>query len=164
MPANESPKAASSSATVASGRSGQWRPSRRQERVATSKKVGAVADWRSWKLIVRDLAVERGDRRVLDHVTFTVGCAEAVVLRGPNGTGKTTLSRKLARILADDRRVQLRVPARGYAVYAPKLSQGASSGITAGRLRCMPPSDAVRLVKAALDHSLKSAGIETIDR
>ena len=30
-------------------------------------------------------------------------------------------------------------------------------------LRNMPPSDAVRLVKAALDRSLKSAGIETID-
>jgi heme exporter protein A len=67
--------------------------------VAARKKVGAVADWRSWKLIVRDLAVERGDRRVLDHVSFTVGCGEAVVLRGPNGTGKTTLIRAIAGLL-----------------------------------------------------------------
>ena len=58
-----------------------------------------MADWRSWKLIVRDLAVERGDRRVLDHVSFTVGCGEAVVLRGPNGTGKTTLIRAIAGLL-----------------------------------------------------------------
>ncbi len=84
---------------LASRRSGQWRPSRRQVTVAASKKVGVVADWRSWKLIVRDLAVERSDRRVLDHVSFTVGCGEAVVLRGPNGTGKTTLIRAIAGLL-----------------------------------------------------------------
>lgn len=48
---------------------------------------------------MRDLAVERGDRRVLERVSFTVRGGEAVVLRGPNGTGKTTLIRAIAGLL-----------------------------------------------------------------
>ncbi len=46
-----------------------------------------------------ELAVDRGDRRVLDHVSFEVAAGEAVVLRGPNGTGKTTLIRAIAGLL-----------------------------------------------------------------
>ena len=46
-----------------------------------------------------DLAVDRGDRRVLDGVSFTVEAGEAVILRGPNGTGKTTLIRTIGGLL-----------------------------------------------------------------
>ena len=47
-------------------------------------------------LHVRDLACARGGVPVLDGVTFDVGPGEALILRGPNGVGKTTLLRTLA--------------------------------------------------------------------
>ncbi|MEY4698035.1 MAG: heme exporter ATP-binding protein CcmA [Pseudomonadota bacterium] len=47
-------------------------------------------------LAVRGLAVARGGIRVLEEVTFTVAAGQALVLRGPNGVGKTTLLRTLA--------------------------------------------------------------------
>ena len=58
-----------------------------------------MAARRTWRLIVNGLAVDRGDRRILDHVSFQVDAGEAVVLRGPNGTGKTTLIRAIAGLL-----------------------------------------------------------------
>ena len=47
-------------------------------------------------LQVRDLACARGGVPVLEGVTFDVGQGEALILRGPNGVGKTTLLRTLA--------------------------------------------------------------------
>lgn len=47
-------------------------------------------------LIVSDLTVARGGAPVLSGVTFSVQAGEALVLRGPNGVGKTTLLRTLA--------------------------------------------------------------------
>lgn len=58
-----------------------------------------LAARRTWRLIVNELAVDRGDRRVLDRVSFEVNAGEAVVLRGPNGAGKTTLIRAIAGLL-----------------------------------------------------------------
>ena len=43
-----------------------------------------------------DVSVARGGVRVLDGVSFTLDPGEALVLRGPNGVGKTTLLRTLA--------------------------------------------------------------------
>ncbi|MBT8410646.1 MAG: heme ABC exporter ATP-binding protein CcmA [Octadecabacter sp.] len=48
------------------------------------------------ELKVTDLAVARGGAPVLAGVSFTLGAGEALVLRGPNGIGKTTLLRTLA--------------------------------------------------------------------
>ena len=48
------------------------------------------------ELVVTDLAVARGGVPVLDGVSFTVSGGEALVLRGPNGIGKTTLLRTVA--------------------------------------------------------------------
>jgi len=45
---------------------------------------------------VRDLGVSRGGLPVLAGVQFALSGAEALVLRGPNGIGKTTLLRTLA--------------------------------------------------------------------
>ena len=47
-------------------------------------------------LNVSDLACTRGGMRVLEGVSFRVRTGQAVVLRGPNGIGKTTLLRTLA--------------------------------------------------------------------
>lgn len=47
-------------------------------------------------LRVRDLAVARGGARALEGVAFALDAGEALILRGPNGIGKTTLLRTVA--------------------------------------------------------------------
>ena len=47
-------------------------------------------------LSVRDLSCARGGMPVLTGVSFSVQAGQALVLRGPNGVGKTTLLRTLA--------------------------------------------------------------------
>lgn len=47
-------------------------------------------------LAVRDLAVARGGVPLLEGLSFALGPGEALLLRGPNGVGKTTLLRTLA--------------------------------------------------------------------
>ena len=47
-------------------------------------------------LTVEDLTVARGGLPVLEGVAFALGPGEALVLRGPNGIGKTTLLRTVA--------------------------------------------------------------------
>ena len=47
-------------------------------------------------LTVQGLTCARGGQAVLDGVSFTVDAGQALVLRGPNGVGKTTLLRCLA--------------------------------------------------------------------
>jgi heme exporter protein A len=47
-------------------------------------------------LSARDLAVTRGGVAILEGVSFDLGPGEALVLRGPNGIGKTTLLRSVA--------------------------------------------------------------------
>ena len=47
-------------------------------------------------LVVEDLAIARGGIPVLEGLSFALGPGEALVLRGPNGIGKTTLLRTLA--------------------------------------------------------------------
>lgn len=48
------------------------------------------------ELIVSDVAVARGGIPVLEGVNLSVSSGTALVLRGPNGIGKTTLLRTLA--------------------------------------------------------------------
>jgi heme exporter protein A len=48
------------------------------------------------QLIAEDLTVDRGSRRIITSLSFSVGTGEALVLTGANGAGKTTLLRTLA--------------------------------------------------------------------
>ncbi|WP_295046566.1 heme ABC exporter ATP-binding protein CcmA [uncultured Paracoccus sp.] len=47
-------------------------------------------------LAVHDLAVARGGLRTVEGVSFTLEAGQALILRGPNGIGKTTLLRTVA--------------------------------------------------------------------
>ena len=47
-------------------------------------------------LAVHDLTVARGGMRTVESVTFTLDAGQALILRGPNGIGKTTLLRTVA--------------------------------------------------------------------
>lgn len=47
-------------------------------------------------LTVTDLSIARGGIPVLEGLSFTLGAGQAMVLRGPNGIGKTTLLRTIA--------------------------------------------------------------------
>lgn len=47
-------------------------------------------------LQVKDLRCARGGVPVLENMTFDVAAGQALILRGPNGIGKTTLLRTLA--------------------------------------------------------------------
>ncbi|MDR7125129.1 heme ABC exporter ATP-binding protein CcmA [Pseudotabrizicola sp. 4114] len=48
------------------------------------------------ELVVDNLAVARGGLTVLEGVSFSLAPGAALILRGPNGVGKTTLLRTLA--------------------------------------------------------------------
>ncbi|HSG54101.1 MAG TPA: heme ABC exporter ATP-binding protein CcmA, partial [Paracoccaceae bacterium] len=47
-------------------------------------------------LSVTDLSIARGGIPVLEGLTFALRAGEALILRGPNGIGKTTLLRTIA--------------------------------------------------------------------
>ncbi|MBT5823484.1 MAG: ATP-binding cassette domain-containing protein, partial [Rhodobacteraceae bacterium] len=47
-------------------------------------------------LAVQDLGVARGGFAVLEGLTFRVEAGTSLILRGPNGIGKTTLLRAIA--------------------------------------------------------------------
>lgn len=51
-------------------------------------------------LAVHDLTVSRGGLRAVEGVSFTLDAGEALILRGPNGIGKTTLLRCIAGLQA----------------------------------------------------------------
>jgi heme exporter protein A len=62
--------------------------------ILTSRKRDPV------QLIAEDLVIDRGARRVIEGLSFTVRAGEALLLTGANGVGKTTLLRTLAGFIA----------------------------------------------------------------
>ena len=50
-------------------------------------------------LVAEALSIERGGRLVLEDIGFSVAAGEALLVTGPNGTGKTTLLRAIAGFL-----------------------------------------------------------------
>jgi heme exporter protein A len=52
------------------------------------------------KLLVENLALNRGGRPLLAGISFVVGAGEVLVLLGANGVGKTTLIRAIAGLFA----------------------------------------------------------------
>lgn len=55
------------------------------------------------RLIVENLEQSRGGRRVIGGLSFQVDGGRSLVLKGPNGVGKTTLLRTLAGFLPPER-------------------------------------------------------------
>ena len=73
-------------------------------------------------LSVQDLAVARGGLRTVEGVSFDLHAGEALVLRGPNGLGKTTLLRAIAGLQAPVAgRITLPDDAVAYAAHADGL-------------------------------------------
>ena len=52
------------------------------------------------RLVVQALAVDRGGRRVIAGLDFTLDAGEALLVTGPNGAGKSTLLRTLIGLVA----------------------------------------------------------------
>lgn len=78
-------------------------------------------------LAVQDLAVARGGLRVLEGVSFTLNPGQALILRGPNGLGKTTLLRALAGLQpAASGRMEPDAPSIAYAGHADGLKSALS--------------------------------------
>lgn len=71
---------------------------------------------------VRGLAVSRGGRRAVEGVDFDLAAGEALILRGPNGIGKTTLLRTVAGLQpATEGSIQADPDAIAYAAHADGL-------------------------------------------
>ncbi len=51
------------------------------------------------RLVAEKVCVDRGGRRIVDSVDFTLVDGEALILSGPNGAGKSTLLRAIAGLL-----------------------------------------------------------------
>ncbi len=51
------------------------------------------------QLIAENLACDRGDARIFESLSFSLGAGEGMLVTGPNGTGKSTLLRVLAGFL-----------------------------------------------------------------
>ena len=71
-------------------------------------------------LIVRDLGIEIGARRILDPVSFTVGNGEKVGLVGRNGAGKSTLLSVLLGYTPEHLRISGNVQHQGRLSHLPQ--------------------------------------------
>lgn len=108
-------------------------------------------------LAVHDLAVSRGGLRAVEGVTFSLDRGAALILRGPNGIGKTTLLRVVAGLQpAVAGRVEVAPDAVAYAAHADGLKTALSVtenlrfwAETFGQHDIAPALDAMNLVGLA---------------
>ena len=78
-------------------------------------------------LSVHDLAVARGGMRAVEGVTFALEPGRALILRGPNGIGKTTLLRCVAGLQPPvEGRVEAAPDSVAYAAHADGLKAALS--------------------------------------
>ncbi len=64
---------------------------------STQSQTGETTE--ALRLELVDLACERGDRRLFEHLHFRVGGGTLLHVQGPNGSGKTTLLRVLCGLM-----------------------------------------------------------------
>ena len=74
-------------------KSGKTKASMQETGISTSP---TMATGNTLSLVAKDIACVRGGRTVFEGVSFAVQAGEALMLRGPNGTGKSSLLRLLA--------------------------------------------------------------------
>ncbi|WBU63165.1 heme ABC exporter ATP-binding protein CcmA [Paracoccus aerodenitrificans] len=78
-------------------------------------------------LSVHQLAVSRGGMRTVEGIGFTLDAGQALVLRGPNGIGKTTLLRTIADLQPPvSGRIELAPDSVAYAAHADGLKSALS--------------------------------------
>lgn len=78
-------------------------------------------------LAVQGLTVSRGGLRAVENVCFTLDAGEALILRGPNGIGKTTLLRCVAGLQpAVSGRIEMAEDSVAYAAHADGLKPALS--------------------------------------
>lgn len=70
------------------------------------------------ELKVNNLSCKRGELSVLSNVSFTVGAGQSLILRGPNGIGKSTLIRALLRLAPSTGNISQPVDMMAYAGHA----------------------------------------------
>ncbi len=54
---------------------------------------------KNMQLVAENLACDRGDTRIFEGLSFSIGAGEGMLVTGPNGAGKSTLLRVLAGLL-----------------------------------------------------------------
>ena len=42
-------------------------------------------------ILVKDLAVERSNKKIFENINLSLGSSKIILLKGKNGSGKTTL-------------------------------------------------------------------------
>jgi len=82
------------------------------------------------KVIVTDLAAQRGGRLIFRGLSFTAEAGEAVMVAGPNGSGKSTLLRLLAGLAQPDAGSLTRLPSENDGLRFAGHRDGLKSGLT----------------------------------
>jgi ATPase subunit of ABC transporter with duplicated ATPase domains len=82
-------------------------------------------------ILVRELAIDAGARRLLSDVSFSVQSGDKIGFVGPNGAGKTTLLRTLAAITEPAEGSIVRSGTVGYLSQEAALADLEDSGVTA---------------------------------
>ncbi len=129
-----------------------------------------IADWRACHLEAHDLTLMRGDSLLFANLSLNVNSGEALALRGPNGSGKTSLLRVLAGLTRPDSgRIRwcgydaiALAPARRSATFYAGHAQALKDDLNvAENLDFQLQLDGVDIAAKTRDHALECAGLWT---